>query len=135
MRRDSPATFSRMQRWSISLNVALSTLAVLAMVTMVNYLGARHFARFALTSQSQIEFSPITKRTLETLTNDVKIIVYFDKTDALYDSVWSLLKEYKFANPHITIEAVDYVRESGAAELVKSHYKLAWDSDNPKDLI
>jgi hypothetical protein len=124
-----------MRRWSIGLNISLSTLAVLALVTMVNYLASRHFTRFAVAAGSQVEFSPITKRTLESLTNDVKIIVYFDKSEPLYDAVWSLLKEYKFSSPHISIETVDYLREAGAAELIKSRYKLAWGSDNPKDLI
>jgi hypothetical protein len=137
MKRDAPASFSRWQRWSISFNVALSTLAVLAIVAMVNYLAARHFTRFAVGARAQTAFSPITKRTLASLTNDVKIIVYFDKIEeeAMYDSVWSLLKEYKFANSRITIETVDPIRDRAASEGVKAKYQLSASAENPKNLI
>src|SRR4030095_2852072 len=124
MRRETSPSFSRMRRWTISLNVALSTLAVLALVGMFNYLAARHFTRIAVAARSEIEFSPLTKRTLESLTNDVKVIVYFDKDEGLYDSVWSLLKEYKFGNPHILVEAVDYIRDPATAQVIKAKYGL-----------
>jgi hypothetical protein len=124
MRRETPASFSRMHRWSISLNVALSTVAVLALVAMANYLAARHFSRMAVAARAQVEFSPLTKRTLDSLTNVVKVIVYFDKEEALYDSVWALLKEYKFANPRIIVETVDYNRDPAAAQVIKAKYGL-----------
>jgi hypothetical protein len=124
MRRDTPPTFSRMRRWSISLNVFLSMIAVLALVVMVNYLAARHFTRFAVSGRAQTRFSPITTRTLAAITNNVRVVIYFDKEEPLYDSVWSLLKEYKFANPRILVEAVDYIRDAGTAELVKKQYAL-----------
>jgi gliding motility-associatede transport system auxiliary component len=130
MRREAPPSFSRLRRWSISLNVALSTLAVLAIIVMVNYLAARHFTRFAIAGRAQTEFSPITKRTLESITNDVHVIVYFDKDEPLYDSVWSLLKEYKFANQHILIETVDYLRDPGAAAVIKKQYALGQANKN-----
>jgi hypothetical protein len=129
MKRDTQASFSRMHRWSISLNVALSTLAVLALVTMINYLAARHFSRVAVAARSQVEFSPLTKRTLEALTNVVKVIIYFDKDSALYDSVWSMLKEYKYANPRIVVQTVDYVRDPAAAQLIKTKYGLSEVND------
>jgi len=132
MRRDSPASFSRLQRWSLSLNLALSTLAILALVLMVNYLAARHFRRFAVADRAQTQFAPITRRVIDSVTNQVKVIIYFDKRDPLYDSVWSLLKEYKFANPRIAIETVDYFLDPGTAELIKSKYQLG---KADKDLI
>lgn len=135
MKRESPPTFSRWRRWSVSLNVVLSTLAVLALVAMVNYLAARHYSRFAVAARAQTEFSPITKRTLQSLTNEVKAIVYFDKEDPIYDSVCSLLKEYRFANPRFVLETVDYIRDRGAAELVKAKYKLSGTAESPKNLI
>src|SRR6185503_2253503 len=124
MKRETPVSFSRMRRWSISLNVALSTIAVLALVTMVNYLASRHFTRMAVAARAQVEFSPLTKRTLESLTNDVKVTIYFDKDEGLYDAVWSLLKEYKFANPRIVVETVDYIRDPGRAQVIKAKYRL-----------
>jgi len=101
MTREPNPSFSRLRRWSISLNVVVSTLAVLALVAMINYLAARHFARFAVAGHARTDFSPITRRTLDSITNVVRVIVYFNKDEPLYDSVWSLLKEYNFVNPRI----------------------------------
>jgi len=130
MRRDTPSSFSRLRRWSITLNVALSTLAVLALLLMINYLAARHFARFAVAGRANREFSPVTRHVLASITNTVKVTVYFDREEPLYDSVWALLKEYKFANPRLLLESVDYVRDRGAAEMVKKQYALGEQDKN-----
>jgi len=130
MTRESNPSFSRLRRWSISLNVALSTLAVLALVAMVNYLAARHFARFAVAGHDRTDFSAITRRTLDSITNVVKVIVYFNRDEPLYDSVWSLLKEYNFGNPRIQVEKVDYIRDRGTAERVKAKYNLGQADKN-----
>jgi gliding motility-associatede transport system auxiliary component len=133
MTNQVPPSFSRLQKWSLSLNVVISVLAVLALVLMVNYLAARHFKRLSLSSNAEAELSPLTRRVLGTVTNEIKIIIYFDKQEPVYDSVWSLLKEYKFANAKITVEAVDYLRDPAAANLVKVAYKLSQATD--KNLI
>src|ERR1051326_311732 len=130
---ETPPGFSPRRNWSISLNVLVSSLAVLALVLMLNYLAARHFERFSISSTARIELSPLTLRVLNSLTNDVKVIVYFNKQEPLYDAVWSLLKEYKLRNGRIKLETVDYEREPGQAGLVKNKYKLSTATE--KDLI
>ena len=40
-----PSSFSMLRRWGIALNVAVSALALFAIVVMVNYLASRHFTR------------------------------------------------------------------------------------------
>jgi gliding motility-associatede transport system auxiliary component len=130
---DSKPSFSRARKWSISLNVVLSVLAVLALILMMNYLAARHYWRLPLSLKAQTELSPLTHRVLSGVTNSVKAIVFFEKQDPLFDSVWGMLKEYRFACPKLTVEAVDYISDPGAAELVRTKYKLASVSD--KDLV
>jgi hypothetical protein len=124
MKRETQPSFSRSRRWTVSVNVAVSTIAVLALVAMLNYLAARHFTRVTMAARSQVELSPLTKRTLDSLTNNVRVIIYFDKDEGLYDSVWSLLKEYKFANPRIVVETIDYLRDPAAAQVIKAKYGL-----------
>jgi hypothetical protein len=130
---DSQPSFSPARKWSISLNVIVSTIVLLALMLMLNYLAARHYWRLPLSSQAQTELSPLTHRVLGSVTNPVKAIVFYDKQDPLFDSVWGLLKEYRFTCPKLTVEAVDYISDPGAAELVRTKYKLASASD--KDLI
>jgi hypothetical protein len=124
MTKEPPASFSVLRKWSLSLNVVLGALATLAIVLMVNYLGARHFHRFTWSAAAQSELSPLTRRVLAGVTNDVRVTIYFVKEHPLYDPVWNLLKEYKFANDRIQVESVDYERDPGGANLVKARYDL-----------
>src|SRR5688572_7347800 len=132
MKNPNPS-FSPGRKWSISLSVAISTLALLAVILMVNYLAARHFWRLPLSFHAQTELTPLTQRVLAGVTNPVKAVVYFEKQEPLFDSVWALLKEYRFACPKLTVEAVDYISNPAAAELVRAKYKLTSQSD--KDLV
>jgi len=129
MSQDPTPSFSTGRKWSISLNVLLSSLILLAAVLMVNYLAARHFARFSVSNSAQVQLAPLTVRLLGSLTNEVKVIVYFDQHEPLYASIWGLLKEYSFRNNRIKLVAVDYERNPGAADAVKAAYNLTGDKD------
>jgi hypothetical protein len=133
MNHDAPQSFSAARKWNVSLSVALSVLALAALVLMANYLALRHFHRASLSAHRQTELSPLTRRVLETLTNDVRVTIYYDKDEPIYPSVWSLLKEYTFANSRVQVETVDYTRDPGAAQLVKARYKLGQVTD--KNLV
>lgn len=133
MNNQAPPSFSIARKWSLSLNVLLSVLAVLALMVMINYLAARHFWRLPVSTLNEVDLSPLTRRVIASVTNDVRVIIYFDKTEPLYHSVHALLKEYKFANYKIEVESVDYVRDPAAANLVKARYKF--NQPTEKNLI
>src|SRR5712664_1584605 len=119
-----PPSFSPYRKWSLGLNLLVSTFAVLALVLMLNYLAARHYVRLPVSARGQTPLSPLTERVLAGTTNEVRVTIYFDKHGPLYEPVWSLLKEYHFRNPRIAVEAVDCERDPGAASLIKAKYKL-----------
>jgi hypothetical protein len=125
----APASFSPRRRWSIRVSVLLSVLAATAVVVMLNYLAARHYARFPWSWSAQTELSPLTQRVLGSMTNEVKVVVFFDKREPLYESVWNLLKEYQFANPKVRLEIVDYYNDPTQAQLYKSKYQLPFSKD------
>jgi gliding motility-associatede transport system auxiliary component len=126
------ASFSRGRRWGILLNVLVSCALMLAVAAMINYLASRHFKRFQWTTDTRYQLSPITLKMLEALTNNVKVIVFFDPDphDSLYLSVKGLINEYQLACSKLDVEYVDYVRSPRRADLIKSQYKLAPDGDN-----
>jgi hypothetical protein len=130
-----PQTFSWTRRWGSGLNLIITVLAVLALVAMANYLAIRHFKRFHWSQGTENRLSSRTLTVLASLTNTVKVIVYFDSgpDNALFPRVRGLLKEYQNASPHLQVQYVDYLRDVGAARLVKEQYKLESVSD--KDLI
>lgn len=129
MKHDSSPSFSLGRRWSISLNVLLSIVAVVALVAMVNYLAARHFERVPVSALAQSELSPQTRRVLESVTNNVRVTIYYDRDEPLYEMINGLLKEYKFANARIGVETIDYHRDAAAAQGIKRDYKLATDKN------
>jgi len=124
MTSESHPSFSPARKWSLSLNTALSLVAVFALTLMVNYLAARHFKRWSISSRSQVELSELTLRVLGAVTNDVKVTLYFSKREPLYEMTRDLLKTYKLSNNRISVDLVDYERDNSEAQLVKARYQL-----------
>jgi hypothetical protein len=126
-------SFSTRRRFGIGLNVGLITVVVLAVVVMINFLNRDYFWRFHWSSRNRVQLAPLTVKFLQSLTNRVRVTLYYDKTEPLYPTVSSLLGEYRNANPHISITTVDYLRDPGAAQKIKADYKLAAATD--KNLV
>ncbi len=131
--KEPSPSFSVGRKWGVGFNVLLSVLLFLALVVAANYLAARHFRRFYLAGEASQPLSPQTLGVLRSLTNQVRVVVLFDAEDPLYSSVTSLINEYKHASPKLQIELVDYLRNPGGAQLIKSQYKLNQLQD--KDLV
>ena len=127
-------SFSPGRRWKIGCDMVARTVLALAVVVMVNYLSAKFFGRFFLSSQAQ-QLSARTLSVVRSITNRVNVTVYFDTKDEenFYPAINALLGEYQSANPNIVVKTVDYVRDAGAAQKVKEQYKLG--SAAEKDLV
>lgn len=132
MANDTIPSFSVARKWSLSLSMLLALGAVLALLVMTNYLAARHFKRWAISEKAQTQLSPLTLRVLNSVTNPVKVVLYYDKRESLYNLSYNLLKAYRYANPLIDLELVDYINEPGAAQAVKLKHKLA---ETDRDLV
>jgi len=103
-------------------------------VVMVNYLGSRFYHRFFLSAQTSVKLSSRTVTALHSVTNAVKVTLFFDTAnEEFYPDIVALLNEYRAVNKNISIRTVDYVQDPGEAEKVKAQYKLA-GADN-KDLV
>src|SRR6266536_864719 len=121
-----PATpepsFTPQRKWTIALNVSLLILLVVSVVVMVNYLSGDYFRRFHIGSQATNPLSPRTVRFLGSLTNRVKVTIYYDKDDPFYTTVLALLNEYTYVNPKVSVRTVDYTRDAGAARQLLAKY-------------
>jgi hypothetical protein len=126
--RSARPSFSSAQRWGIGFHVALSSVALFALVAMLNYLGHRHNQRFYLSDSAAQKLAPLTIQVLSNLTANVKIIVFFDRREPLFGAVANLAKEYQARSPKIDLEFVDY-RMPGRAEAIRTQYKLAAAGD------
>jgi len=85
-------------------NTTILSLAVIAILGVLNFAGARHPKRFDLTTEKLYTLSDQTKRVVGGLQNDITI-VRFDKTaDPALDD---LMVEYKNLSPHLKFQNVD----------------------------
>jgi hypothetical protein len=126
-------SFSTGRRFGVGANVLVAVVALFAVLVMVNYLAARHYRRVHTGTRGQQPLSPQTLGVLAGLTNDVRVVVLFDRDEALYPQVNALLNEYRHASARLKVEVLDYVRNPAAAALLKSQYKLVHLAD--KDLV
>jgi ABC-2 type transport system permease protein len=128
MAADPPSkpSFSPGRKWGIGLQVFLIILVVLSVVVMVNYLSRDYFTRFHWSTRSKIALSPLTVKFLQSVTNRVKVTLYYDKNEPSYTTISALLNEYKLINPRISIQNIDYLRDAGAAAKIKTEYKLTF---------
>jgi len=116
----TPLTFSPARRWSARCAVLVSCVCVLAIVAMVNYASQRYFSkRFFLSSQTEVQLSEQTLGLLRNLTNEVDVILYYDREEALFPTISALLNEYQLACPQIHVRTVDYLRDPAEAAEVK----------------
>jgi ABC-type uncharacterized transport system involved in gliding motility auxiliary subunit len=85
-------------------NTLVLSLAVLAILVVVNILGYRHPKRFDLTAEKLFTLSDQTRQVVQDLKQNVEI-VRFDKTpNPQFDD---LMAEYKHLSPHIQYKTVD----------------------------
>lgn len=111
-------SFSPRQKWTIALNVTLSTIAALAVLIGINYLSSHYETfhhRFYLSQDTRVQLSPKTISVLKALTNNVNVTVYYDKGEPLYADIMSLLQEYQAHSPKLTVKTIDYYWEPAAA--------------------
>ena len=120
----SPPSFTPRRRWTVGFDMVVRTVVVLAVVIMANYLAGKFFRRDYLSQQTSTELSPRTITLARSVTNDVKVTLYYDRNDDLFSTVSALLREYQSLNPRIRVEVVDYVRDAADAHRVKLAYKL-----------
>jgi len=122
-------SFSATRKWATALNVLASSAALLALVVMVNYLASRHFKRYQWMVDERFRLSPLTLKWLDSLTNPVKVIVFFDPDNSLFSSVKGLIKEYQLACPKLDVEFVDYLNAPDRADWIKAQYKILSTTD------
>jgi hypothetical protein len=128
-------SFSPYRKWGIGLHVCLILLVILSVVVMVNYLSRDYFLRLHLSGRTRNPLMPRTVKLLESLTNQVKVTVYYDKDEALYSTVVDLLNEYRTVNSKITLRTVDYLRDPGTAQKIKADYKNYLAAASDKDVV
>ncbi|MCR4403534.1 MAG: GldG family protein [Firmicutes bacterium] len=99
--------FALGRRMRYGSNALLLTLAVIAIVLMVNVIVARHPAKLDLTQEKMYTLSEETRQILRKLDRDVKITAFFPEGDAVGEMVRDLLNEYTRLSSKVSVSFVD----------------------------
>jgi ABC-type uncharacterized transport system involved in gliding motility auxiliary subunit len=102
-----------MRRQTVTFGAAgvVGALLALALVVMVNWLGARHYARADWTSSKVYTLSEKTENILSDLDQDIRVVVFMTFGSPLYDQVRELLDRYAAVSDHVQVEFIDPDRE------------------------
>lgn len=138
MNPPSPPQFRRSFSWTrrpvVATSVIVSILAVLSLVVMFNYLAQHYAPRLYWGASRDYRLSTLTTSALQTLTNDVRVVVFFRREHPIYPSVRALLHEYAAASARLHVEELDYSRNPAAAQEFRRRFPLTIRDDEP-DLV
>jgi len=100
----SIVAFFRGRQGKLGANTVVLSVAVIAIIGVLNFLGYRHHKRFDLTAEGLYTLSDQTKKIVGALQKDVKVIK-FDKTDD--QQLADRMAELKYLSSRISYERVD----------------------------
>jgi hypothetical protein len=131
----SRPSFSLARRWAGGFNALLGIVCLLAVIVMVNYLGSGWYRRWEWSNSGRFQLSPQTTRLLQSITNNIEVILCFDVrgNEEIYGWSTSLLRQYSQLNPRISVRTVDYTRAPGTAAKILETNRLSTLKD--KDFI
>jgi hypothetical protein len=102
-----------------------STLLLVAILAMANYLAFRHYKRFDWTAQGIYTLSPKSKTVLRDLNKDIDMYVFLSRGESSFVSTDELLKRYAAASSHLHLHYVDPDREASQFKLLAQRFGVA----------
>ena len=108
--------FSTRRSTKMGANSLLMIVFFLAILTIVNFLAARHSIRWDLSENQNFSLAPQTHRVIRSLPREVKVTVFTREKDPGYQSYKERLDSYRQASPKITVEFVDPERQPKVAQ-------------------
>ncbi|MDD9938083.1 MAG: GldG family protein [Myxococcales bacterium] len=101
-----------------------STLLVVAIVGMLNYLAYRHYGRVDWTSQSLFTLSEKSEKVVAELVSDVDIYVFLSQGEPQFEETKELLKRYRDASERVRVHHVDPDREAGEFQVLAQRFNI-----------
>ena len=129
------ASFSPTVRRVISQRVFFSAILAVLCVILANTLAIRNPTKIAFAESANHNLSPLTKKVLTSLTNEIRVVVLFDKQSDLFDPVRNLLIEYERISANIKLEFIDLARDPARAEEVQQELRLPANTPSSRILF
>lgn len=99
-----------------------SSLLVMAIVLMVNYLAFRHYARVDWTSQGMFTLSQKSLKVLHGLDKDVDLYLFMSRAEPNFEHTEELIRRYKAATDKLKVHFVDPDREPGEFKVLAQRF-------------
>ena len=112
------------KRIKTGVNVFVSVIICFAILCMINFLSARHYQRFDLSSSKMYSLSDKTIKVLNSLDDKVNVYVLFQPISPMYDRIKRLLEEYSGKNKKILVQYVDPARDLAQVKVLVDKYKV-----------
>jgi ABC-type uncharacterized transport system involved in gliding motility auxiliary subunit len=90
---------------------ALTTVFVIALYALVNYLAFRHYERFDVTSDRVYTLSDRTKAILRGLDRDIDVYVFVSRGERSFRDIDELIARYQAESPRLRVRHVDPERD------------------------
>jgi gliding motility-associatede transport system auxiliary component len=97
-------------------NSLLMVVLLVGILSILNFLAARHSVRWDLSENQNFSLAPQTHRVVRTLPREVKITVFTREKDPGYQTYRERLDSYRQASPKIAVEFVDPERQPKVAQ-------------------
>ncbi len=125
------AYFSR-QSTKYGLNMLITVTVLLVIIGLVEVISARHNKRFDLTEEGMLTLSPLTKKVLKALNEEVSIIVFYQRDQNF--EFRDLLKQYKDETGKISCQFFNLDQNPGRAKeyRVSSYGAIVVESRNKR---
>jgi hypothetical protein len=112
------------RRLSGRANVLVSSLLLLAIAGMVNYLAFRHYRRWDWTSAGTFTVSERTRTVLRELTSDVEVYLVMSSAEGNYQDLRELLERYRAESQRLQLHFVDPDRDPAEYQLIRERFHL-----------
>ena len=128
--QDQREGFSARHRWGGWINLWFSVVSVLVLVIALNCFSSRHYQRTSWAYNLNHKLSERTQQLLANMTNEVDIIVFYDRTESTYRMVNELLQKYEHLNSNLHINSVDPLQHPKAARKIQAKFRLSEEQNN-----
>ncbi len=116
---------SRNRAWVDSSLLSVGVLLVVALVVMLNYVGAKYYKRADWTAEELYTLSEKSLAVVEGLERPIEALVFLSPGEPLFGPVRELLSRYAAASDRFSVRVVDPEKNLAEAQQLVDRYELA----------
>ncbi len=116
-------------RFAVKINMLVSIILAIVAVVLVNYISSLYHVHFNISTSDYYALSEKSKSLISELPGDVQLVMFFRKSNPLFDDVKNLLREFNYEaekqkKVRLKITFVDPERDLAEVRNLKQKYGL-----------